>query len=54
MKHKTKTIKCLCCFVFQAEQGWFRIVTSTYKGGSGNDYNLGIEKQCAFGDPIVN
>lgn len=35
------------------EQGWFRIVTSAYKGGKGDHYNLGIEKQCAYADPIV-
>nr|XP_054748605.1 cathepsin Z-like [Lytechinus pictus] len=37
-----------------AEQGWFRMVTSTYKNGQGNYYNLGIESQCAFAVPIVN
>nr|AEM00019.1 cathepsin X [Patiria pectinifera] len=36
------------------EQGWFRIVTSQYKGGKGDDYNLAIEKSCSFGDVIVN
>ncbi|KAK2506299.1 hypothetical protein MC885_016187, partial [Smutsia gigantea] len=35
------------------ERGWMRIVTSTYKGGKGTDYNLAIEQQCTFGDPIV-
>ncbi|KAH9525510.1 hypothetical protein Btru_001590 [Bulinus truncatus] len=35
------------------EDGWFRIVTSTFKGGKGNEYNLGIEKNCAYGDVIV-
>lgn len=35
------------------EAGWFRIVTSTYKGGKGNDYNLGIEGDCSYGDVIV-
>ncbi|XP_045152874.1 cathepsin Z [Echinops telfairi] len=35
------------------ERGWMRIVTSTYKGGTGNSYNLAIEKSCSFGDPIV-
>jgi len=33
------------------EQGFLRIVTSTYKNG-GNTYNLGIETDCAFGDPL--
>ena len=40
-------------FCFQGEHGWARIVTSAYKGGKGNWFNLGIEKNCAFGDPIV-
>ncbi|XP_072168955.1 cathepsin Z-like [Diadema setosum] len=35
------------------EEGWFRIVTSKYKGGQGNNYNLGIESECAFADPIL-
>ena len=35
------------------EQGWLRIVTSTYKDGQGNDYNLGIETGCAFAVPII-
>lgn len=35
------------------ENGWFKIVTSKYDGGKGNKYNLGIESQCNFGDPIV-
>uniref|UniRef100_A0A2K6U1F3 Cathepsin Z n=1 Tax=Saimiri boliviensis boliviensis TaxID=39432 RepID=A0A2K6U1F3_SAIBB len=35
------------------ERGWLRIVTSTYKDGKGTSYNLGIEKYCTFGDPIV-
>ncbi|XP_072013297.1 cathepsin Z-like isoform X2 [Amphiura filiformis] len=37
-----------------AEQGWVRLVTSKYLNGKGNDYNLGIEKECAYGDPIVS
>lgn len=37
----------------QGERGWMRLVTSTYKGGKGADYNLAIEESCAFGDPIV-
>ncbi|XP_064611045.1 cathepsin Z-like [Liolophura sinensis] len=36
------------------EHGWFRIVTSMYQGGKGNEYNLGIEKNCAYGDVILN
>lgn len=35
------------------ENGWFRIVTSLYKDGTGNKYNLGIESDCVFGDPII-
>eukprot|EP00055_Hartaetosiga_balthica_P002613 m.4603 g.4603 ORF g.4603 m.4603 type:complete len:292 (-) comp2261_c0_seq1:149-1024(-) len=35
------------------EQGFFRIVTSTYKNGQGDDYNLSIEQDCAFGVPII-
>jgi len=35
------------------EQGWFRIVTSTYKNGDGGYYNLGVEKDCAFAVPIL-
>ncbi|CAF0905502.1 unnamed protein product [Brachionus calyciflorus] len=34
------------------EQGFFRIVTSSYKNG-GNKYNLGIETDCAYGDPVL-
>ncbi|CAI9724582.1 cathepsin Z [Octopus vulgaris] len=37
---------------FWGEQGWFRIVTSAYKNG-GSSYNLGIESQCNYGDPII-
>jgi hypothetical protein len=37
----------------QGEKGWMRIVTSTYKGGTGDSYNLAIESACTFGDPIV-
>nr|KAG5695575.1 hypothetical protein BaRGS_033997 [Batillaria attramentaria] len=35
------------------ENGWARFVTSLYKHGEGNSYNLGIEKDCHYGDPIV-
>ena len=38
---------------FQGENGWARIVTSMYKGGEGNHYNLGIERDCHYGDAIV-
>ncbi|XP_071819840.1 cathepsin Z-like [Apostichopus japonicus] len=36
-----------------AESGWFRIVTSKYKEGKGNYYNLGIESNCAYADPVL-
>uniref|UniRef100_UPI00398E8418 cathepsin Z-like n=1 Tax=Pristiophorus japonicus TaxID=55135 RepID=UPI00398E8418 len=35
------------------ESGWLRIVTSAYKDGKGNHYNLAIERQCGYGDPIL-
>ncbi|VDI70048.1 cathepsin X [Mytilus galloprovincialis] len=35
------------------EHGFFRIVTSKYKDGYGNWYNLDIESRCAYGDPII-
>lgn len=35
------------------EDGFLRIVTSSYLGGQGDVYNLAIESECAFGDPIV-
>ncbi|XP_053289014.1 cathepsin Z [Pleuronectes platessa] len=35
------------------EKGWLRIVTSAYKGGSGSTYNLALEEDCMYGDPIV-
>jgi len=35
------------------ENGWFRIVTSKYNDGKGGKYNLGIETECAYADPIV-
>ena len=28
-----------------------QIVTSAYKGGNGNDYNLALESSCGFGVP---
>lgn len=33
------------------EQGFFRIVTSAYKGGQGNKYNLAIEEGCGWAVP---
>uniref|UniRef100_A0A3B1JJ07 cathepsin X n=1 Tax=Astyanax mexicanus TaxID=7994 RepID=A0A3B1JJ07_ASTMX len=35
------------------EKGWLRIVTSAYKGGSGSQYNLALEEDCMYGDPII-
>jgi cathepsin X len=35
------------------ENGWFKMVTSAYKGGEGGHYNLGIENDCAWADPIL-
>jgi cathepsin X len=36
------------------EDGFFRVVTSQYKGGQGDQYNLKIEQSCYFADPIVD
>jgi len=35
------------------EHGWFKIVTSLYKNGEGNKYNLGIEQQCSWAVPVI-
>ncbi|XP_067295764.1 cathepsin Z-like isoform X1 [Pseudorasbora parva] len=35
------------------EKGWLRIVTSAFEGGSGSHYNLAIEEDCMYGDPII-
>ena len=35
------------------EEGWLRIVTSAYKYGNGDQFNLGIEEDCTFAVPIV-
>jgi cathepsin X len=35
------------------EKGWFRIVTSNYKKGNGAYYNLGIEGDCAWAQPVL-
>lgn len=35
------------------EKGWFHIVTSMYKAGTGNQYNLGIEQDCSFAVPVL-
>lgn len=34
-----------------AERGFFRIVTSAYKDGRGDDYNLAVEEGCGWGVP---
>jgi len=36
------------------ERGFFKIVTSKYKGGTGSKYNLRIEEDCYYADPIIN
>jgi len=36
------------------ETGWFRVVTSAFKSGQGNDYNMGIENDCYYADPDVS
>lgn len=33
------------------ERGFFRIVTSAYKGGRGDDYNLALERTCGWAVP---
>lgn len=33
----------------RGETGFFRIVTSTFRNGQGDKYNLGLESDCAFG-----
>ena len=33
------------------EQGFFRTVTSAYRSGTGNSYNMGIELECGWGVP---
>ena len=35
------------------EKGWFRIVTSLYKNGEGDYYNLGVEQQCTWAVPVL-
>ncbi|XP_030001716.1 cathepsin Z-like [Sphaeramia orbicularis] len=35
------------------EKGWAKIVTSTYRGGSGSKYNLALEEDCTYGNVIV-
>ena len=38
-------------FCLQGEHGYFRIVTSKYKGGEGDKWNLRIEEDCYWADP---
>lgn len=40
------SVRVCCC---RGENGFFRIVTSTFNGGEGDKYNLGLETDCAFG-----
>lgn len=42
----------LAILSFQGENGWFRVVTSEYKHG-GSKYNLAIEEDCVWADPIA-
>ncbi|ETN82286.1 papain family cysteine protease [Necator americanus] len=36
------------------EKGWYRVVTSKYMNGTGNEYNMGIEKECYYADVDVS
>jgi len=36
------------------ETGYFRIVTSKYKSGSGQKYNLRVEEDCYWADPDIS
>ncbi|PIO64663.1 papain family cysteine protease [Teladorsagia circumcincta] len=36
------------------EKGWYRVVTSTYKNGTGDEYNMGIERECYYADVDVS
>ncbi|EYC21789.1 hypothetical protein Y032_0018g3533 [Ancylostoma ceylanicum] len=36
------------------EKGWYRVVTSKYMNGTGNEYNMGIEKDCYYADVDVS
>ena len=45
----------VCCTTSSWGCSWacagMQIVTSAYKGGRGNDYNLALESSCGFGVP---
>ncbi|CAI5451220.1 unnamed protein product [Caenorhabditis angaria] len=36
------------------ELGWFRVVTSKFQNGTGDQYNMGIERECYFADVDVS
>ncbi|GMR59443.1 hypothetical protein PMAYCL1PPCAC_29638 [Pristionchus mayeri] len=36
------------------EKGWFRVVTSLFNNGTGNDYNMGIETDCWWADVDIS
>jgi cathepsin X len=36
------------------EKGWFRIVTSLYRNGRGDEYNMGIERECFWADVDIS
>ncbi|CAL8465221.1 g4756 [Coccomyxa elongata] len=36
---------------FWGDEGFFRVVTSQYQNGTGDYYNMGIEKQCGWAIP---
>ena len=38
----------------QGERGYFRIVTSRFKGGAGAKYNLRVEEDCYWADPDIS
>lgn len=45
----TKVCSYWSCACRRGENGFFRIVTSAFRGGEGDKYNLGLETDCAFG-----
>lgn len=51
LRHLKDILLSLC--VLQGEHGWARIVTSAFRGWKGHWFNLGIESNCAYGDPVV-